>query len=113
MGSCNCSMYWCALLCVSSSFAKILMGKRELVALLILSSWCLMIVVWLFLAVSWVCVHFVIVLFPRSYSLRIYENMHAKNRSFVLFWFIHLKAINQASPPYKGKFIKRLFITPF
>ena len=33
----------------------ILMGKRELVALLSLSSWCLVIVVWLFLAVPWVC----------------------------------------------------------
>ena len=32
-----------------SSFAIILIRKRELVALLCLSSWCLMIVVWLFL----------------------------------------------------------------
>ena len=40
------------------------MGKRELVALLSLSSWCLMIVVWLFLAVPWVCLQFVIVIFP-------------------------------------------------
>ena len=85
MRSCNCSMYWCALLCVSSSFEIVLIGKKELVALLSLSSWCLMIVVWLFPAVSWVCVHFVIVLFPRSYSLTISEYMHAKNMSFVLF----------------------------
>ena len=42
----------------------ILMGKRELVALLSLSSWCLVIVVWLFLAVPWVCQQFVIVVFP-------------------------------------------------
>ena len=47
-----------------SSFAIILMGKRELVALLSLSSWCLVIVVWLFLAVPWVCLQFVIVVFP-------------------------------------------------
>ena len=40
MGFCNCSMFGCALLCVHSSFAIILMGKRELVALLCLSSWC-------------------------------------------------------------------------
>ena len=40
------------------------MGKRELVALLSLSSWCLVIVVWLFLAVPWVSLHFVIVVFP-------------------------------------------------
>ena len=39
------------------------MGKRELVALLSLSFWCLMIVVWLFLAVPWVCLQFVIVVF--------------------------------------------------
>ena len=49
---------------VPSSFAIILMGKRELVALLSLSSWCLVIVVWLFLAVPWVCLQFVIVVFP-------------------------------------------------
>ena len=40
------------------------MGKRELVALLSLSSWCLVIVVWLFLVVPWVCLQFVIVVFP-------------------------------------------------
>ena len=40
------------------------MGKKELVALLSLSSWCLLIVVWLFLAVPWVCLQFVIVVFP-------------------------------------------------
>ena len=40
------------------------MGKRELVALLSLSSWCPVIVVWLFLAVAWVCLQFVIVVFP-------------------------------------------------
>ena len=33
-------MFCCILLCVLSSFAIILMGKRELVALLCLSSWC-------------------------------------------------------------------------
>ena len=47
-----------------SSFAIILMGKRELVALLSLSSWCLVIVVWLFLMVPWVCLQFMIVVFP-------------------------------------------------
>ena len=40
-----------------------LMGKRELVALLSLSSWCLVIVVRLFLVVSWVGLQFVIVVF--------------------------------------------------
>ena len=45
-------------------FAIILMGKRELVALLSLSSWCLVIVVWLFFVVPWVCLQSVIVVFP-------------------------------------------------
>ena len=40
------------------------MGKRELVALLSLSSWCLVMVVWFFHAVPWVCLRFVIMVFP-------------------------------------------------
>ena len=63
MGFCNCSMFCCALLCVHSSFAIILMGKRELVALLCLPSRCLVIVVWLFLTIPRVCLQFVIVVF--------------------------------------------------
>ena len=47
-----------------SSFAIILMGKIELVALFSVSSLCLVIVVWPFLAVQWVCLQFVIVAFP-------------------------------------------------
>ena len=35
VGVCNCSMFCCTLLYVHSSFAIILMGKKELVALLI------------------------------------------------------------------------------
>ena len=35
-----------------------------LVALLNLSSWCLMMVKWLFLAVPWGCLQFMIVVFP-------------------------------------------------
>ena len=57
-------MLCCTLLYVPSSFAIILVGKRELVALLNLSTWCLVIVVWLFLVVPWVCLQFVIVVFP-------------------------------------------------
>ena len=45
VGFCNCSMFYCALLCIHSSFAIISMGKTELVTLLCLSSWCLMFVV--------------------------------------------------------------------
>ena len=44
-------MFCCALLCVHSSIAIILMGKRELDALFNLSPWCLVMVDWLFLAV--------------------------------------------------------------
>ena len=36
------------------------MGKRKLVALLYLSSWCLVMVEWLFLAVPWGCLGLVI-----------------------------------------------------
>ena len=64
MGVCNCSMFCCTLLYVDSSIAIILMGKRELIALLYLSSWCLVMVERLFLAVSRGCLQFVIVVFP-------------------------------------------------
>ena len=40
------------------------MGKRELIALLNLSSWCLVMVERLFLAVPQGCLQFVIVVFP-------------------------------------------------
>ena len=64
MEVCNCSMLCCTLLNVHSSIAIILMGKRELIALLNLSSWCLVMVERLFLAVPWGCLRFVIVVFP-------------------------------------------------
>ena len=64
MGVCNCSMFCCTLLCVRSRIAIILMGMRELVALLNLSSWCLMMVERLFLAVPQGCLRFVIVVDP-------------------------------------------------
>ena len=57
-------MFCCALLCVHSSIATILMGKKELVALLGLSSLCLVMVEGLFLAVPWGCLRFVTVVFP-------------------------------------------------
>ena len=64
MGVCNCSMFCCTLLYVHSSIAIILMGKRELIALLNLSSWCLVMVDRLSLAVPRGCLQFVIVVFP-------------------------------------------------
>ena len=77
MGVCNCSMLWCTLVYVHSSFAIILIRKRELVALLGFSSWCLVMVVWLFLAAPWVYLRFVIVVFPdhTQYFLKIIENI--------------------------------------
>ena len=64
MGVCNCSMFCYTLLYVHSSIAIILMGKREPVALFNLSSWCLVVVGWLFLAVPWECLQFAIKVFP-------------------------------------------------
>ena len=64
MGVCNFFLFCFTLLFVHSSIAIILMGMRELVALLNLSSWCLVMVGWLFLAVPRGCLRFVIVVFP-------------------------------------------------
>ena len=69
VGVCNCSMFCCTLLYVHSSVAIILMGKRELIALLNLSSWCLVMVERLFLAVPRGCLQFVIVVFPEHTHL--------------------------------------------
>ena len=57
-------MFCCTYLFVHSSIAIILMGKRELIALLNLSSWCLVMVERLFLAVPRGCLQFMIVVFP-------------------------------------------------
>ena len=45
-------------------FVSILVLQSSLVALLCLSCWCLIIVVWLFLTVPSICLQFVIVVFP-------------------------------------------------
>ena len=57
-------MYCCTLLYVHSSIAIILIGKRELIALLNLSSWCLVMVEQRFLTVPRGSLQFVIVVFP-------------------------------------------------
>ena len=62
-------MFCCTLLYVHSSIAIILMGKRELIALLNLSSWCLVMDERLFLAVPRGCLQFVIVVFPDNTHL--------------------------------------------
>ena len=80
MGVCNCSMFCCTLLYVHSGVAITLMGKRDLVALLSLSSWCLVMVRWLFLAVPWGCLRFVIVGFSdHTHLLFFYKPYH--------FWY--------------------------
>ena len=66
-------LFCCTLLYVHSSIAIILIGKRELVALLTLSSWCLVIVERLFLAVPRGCLRFEIVVFPDHTRLLIYK----------------------------------------
>ena len=67
-----------ALLCVHSSFAIILKRKGKLVALLLLSYRCIVTisVLWLFLAVPWVGLWCVIVVFPdHTHSLFFLSHM--------------------------------------
>ena len=87
MGVCNCSMFCCTLLYVHSSIAIILMGKRELIALLNLSSWCLVMVERLFLAVPRGCLQFVIVVFPDHTHLLFLKllALHYHDESFCMY----------------------------
>ena len=82
MGVCNCSMFCCTLLYVHSSIAIILMGKRELLALLDLSSWCLVTVDGLFLSVPWGCLQFVIVVFPDHTHLLFFRSLSFKSGAY-------------------------------
>ena len=79
MGVCNCSMFCCALLYDHFSIVIILMGKRELVALLNLSSWSLEVVERLFLAVPLGCLRFVIVVFPVHSHLLFFNSSRLKD----------------------------------
>ena len=54
------------------------MGKRELIALLNLSSWCLVMVEWLFLTVPRGCLQFVIVVFPDHTHLLFFISKYFK-----------------------------------
>ena len=71
-------MFCCTLLYADSSITIILMGKRELVALLNLSSWCLVMVERLFLSVPRGCLRFVIVVFPDHTHLLFLVNRHSR-----------------------------------
>ena len=90
MGVCNCSMFCCTLLYVHSSIVIILMGTRELIALLNLSSWCLVMVERLFLAVPGGCLQFVIVVFPDHTHLLFFIKFE---REFVLVSIRHRDVI--------------------
>ena len=91
-------MFCCTLLYVHSSIAIILMGKRELIALLNLSSWCLVMVERLFLAVPRGCLQFVIVIFPDHTHLLFLKTFICKyiiylpltNSGFFASLFFHL-----------------------
>ena len=86
-------MFCCTLLYVHSSFTIILMGKRELVALLGFCSWCLVMVVWLFLAVPWVCLRFVSVVFSEHTHLLYLA--HLSENGFQLFSKNSCSAVTQ------------------
>ena len=85
MGVCNCSVFCCMLLYVHSSIAIILMGKRELISLLNLSSWCLVMVERLFLAVPRGCLQFVIVVFPDQTLLLLLVNVSVEANGVDLY----------------------------
>ena len=91
MGVCNCSMFCCTLLYVHSSIAIILMGKRELIALLGLSSWCLVMFERLFLAVPRGCLQFVIVVFPDHTHLLFLTSRSQRLLKYVTFVTWHNK----------------------
>ena len=82
-------MFCCTLLYVHSSIAIILMGKREVIALLNLSSWCLVMVERLFLAVPRGCLQFVIVVFPDHthllYTVKSVQNGNSQKDQKLVF----------------------------
>ena len=101
-GVCNCSMFCCTLLYVHFSIAIILMGKRELIALLNLSSWCLVMVERLFLTVPRGCLQFVIVVFPDHTHLLLFltakllkqgYRYHKIRKAFSKFYYRHSELI--------------------
>ena len=84
MGVCDYSMFCCTLLYVHSSFAIILIGKRELIAVLSLSSKHLVIVVWLSIAMQWVCLQFVIVVLVFYETWRVFRLSKINGMIFIL-----------------------------
>ena len=78
-------MFCCTLLYVHFSIAIILMGKRELIALLNLSSWCLVMAERLFLTVPRGCLQFVIVVFPDHTHLLFLVILKCRHNDVVQF----------------------------
>ena len=99
MGVCNCSMFCFTLLYVHSSIAIILMGKRELIALLNLSSWCLVMVERLFLAVPRGCLQFVIVVFPDHTHLLFLKFQSPYSTHYMLKCIIHMSIYGHINFP--------------
>ena len=89
MGVCNCSMFCYTLLYVHFSIAIILMGKRELIALLNLSSWCLVMVERLFFTVPQGCLRFVIVVIPDHTHLLFLVGL-AVAKIFLFSGYVHV-----------------------
>ena len=103
VGVCNCSMFCCTLLYVHSSIAIILMGKRELIALLNLSSWCLVVVDRLFLAVPPGCLQFVIVVFPDHTHLLFFILSLPPKLEFIYFYNFLLNLVfTYLQPSFKA-----------
>ena len=95
---CGDSVFVYVLVCINlclSSFAIILTRKSELVALLLLSFGCLVIIIvlWLFLTVPWVGLQCVIVVFP-DHTHFFNKNHHQINRwgfnYFILRFVLHV-----------------------
>ena len=115
-------MFYCTLLYVHSSIAIILMGEREMVALLNLSSWCLMMVERFFLAVPLDCLRLVFVVFPDHTHLLFLQTkvswcvlprdfwsfMKLFHRIFPETCFIFFQTISQSQ---LGNFIKSVSAT--
>ena len=79
------SRNFCQFYLVHSLFYSLKRGKRELVALLYLSSWCLVMVERLFLAVPWGCLRFVIVVFPDHTHLLFSNGFIAEKSILILY----------------------------
>ena len=87
MEFCVCSTFCCTLLCFLSRFKIVLRRKRKLVALFCLSSWCGVIVMWIFLMVTSITFIFLIIL-PHLSSFRVFlksSTNHQNSSTHLLF----------------------------